>query len=495
MTETPPYFAKTALSGFASNGAAQAIKIGLQFLSVIILARFLSPEDFGLIAAVAPLLAFVILFQDIGLQQAVIQRKEMSEEQFNQVFWFTVAIGSTCMVIVMVLSPGIAAFYGDVRLTEITFITSFTLLFNSIGALPLGLLSRNLKFSSVALVNIIGAVIGFIAAMIAVSVGLGYWALVFSPLFMALASTISAFVFSKWKPSKPDFKIDREMFSFGANLTGFNILNFFSRNLDNILIGRYLGTSALGFYDLAYKLLLFPIRSINDPLSKVIVPILSKMQDDKERLRRVYLRTLGLMLLLTVPGIAAVTIAAEDIILILLGEKWLGIVPVFSWLGIASLIQVMNNSTGWIFISQGYTSTMFKWGIYSSITIISSFIIGIQFGLVGVAMAYTIVSYTLNFPVLYTIMGHVGPVRTNDFMMLQLPLLAAAALSYLIMLSLFRETMGLSGISYILITLIVSYSLALSTYTLHRLGRSSLKEIAELSSKAKDFLDKKKAKN
>lgn len=431
MTAQAQQLGRIALRGGALTAAAQAIKIAVQFVSVVVLARMLAPEDFGLVASVGPIIAFVGLFQNLGLQQAVIQRQQIDQSQLNQVFWISTLAGLCCTAIIAGLSPAVSAFYGDARMTGITLAAATPLLFGSLAALPLALMNRNLQFGQLAINDVVTALAGLVAAIAAAYAGLGYWALVIGPAVGAIVTLLGAWLATRWKPGRPNLRVEREILSFGANLTGFNLVNFFSRNLDNILIGKFSGAIELGFYDRAYKLLLFPLQNINQPLSRLMVPLLSRIQDDKPRFRELYLRTNWLLAFITVPGIAALTIAAEPVVTILFGERWLAVAPIFAWLGIAGLMQPVSSTTGWIFICQGKTGTMLRWGVYSALTTVLSFVIGLKWGAVGVAAAYAISGYALRLPVLAVMLGRTGPVSALDFLLVQGLLIVAAAVAWL----------------------------------------------------------------
>jgi PST family polysaccharide transporter len=409
---------RTALRGGLVTGAAQAVRMLVQLASVVVLARLLIPEDFGLVASVGPIVAFVGLFQNLGLQSAVIQRKEIGESQLNQVFWITTFVGLVCTVVIVALSPAVAVFYGDQRMTAITIAAALPLLLGSLTALPLALMNRHMKFGQLALNDVYAAIVGLLVAAAAAYFGMGYWSLVIGPAASAAIALMAAWWATRWMPGRPDFRVDRDIISFGANLTGFNLVNFFSRNLDNILIGRYSGPVELGYYDRAYKLLLFPLQNITQPLSRVMIPLMSRIQDDKARFRDIYMRTNWLLAMVTMPGIAALTLAAQPTVSILFGEQWLPVAPIFVWLGIASLIQPVSSTTGWIFICQGETKTMFRWGIFSSLTTVLPFFIGLRWGASGVAAAYAISGY-LRIPVLAWLVQRVGPVSALDFVSVQ----------------------------------------------------------------------------
>ncbi|AWM29202.1 MAG: lipopolysaccharide biosynthesis protein [Sinorhizobium fredii] len=419
MNKETIQFGRVALRGGLVTGGAQVVRMVIQFVSVVVLARLLAPEDFGLVASVSPIVAFVGLFQNLGLQQAVIQRKEIGERELNQVFWISTLVGLVCTLVVVALSPAIAAFYGDQRMTAIAIAAALPLLLGSLAALPLALMNRHLQFGKLALNDVYAAVVGLLVTATAAYFGMGYWSLVIGPAASAAVALLAAWWATRWMPGRPAFRIDRDIISFGANLTGFNLVNFFSRNLDNILIGKFSGPVELGYYDRAYKLLLFPLQNITQPLSRVMIPLMSRIQEDKARFRDIYMRTNWLLAAVTMPGIAALTCAAEPTVSLLFGEQWLPVAPIFAWLGVASLMQPVSSTTGWIFICQGETKTMFRWGIYSSLTTVLSFVAGLQWGAIGVAAAYAISGYVLRVPVLAWLLQRVGPVSARDFLYVQ----------------------------------------------------------------------------
>ncbi|MCA1404290.1 lipopolysaccharide biosynthesis protein [Ensifer sp. IC3342] len=454
-------FGRLALRGGLVTGGAQAIRMVIQFVSVVVLARLLAPEDFGLVASVSPVVAFVGLFQNLGLQQAVIQRKEIGETELNQVFWISTLVGLICTLVVIALSPAIAVFYGDQRMTAIAIAAALPLLLGSLAALPLALMNRHLKFGQLALNDVYAAVVGLLVTAGAAYLGLGYWSLVIGPAASAAVALMAAWWATRWMPGRPAFAIDRDIISFGANLTGFNLVNFFSRNLDNVLIGKFSGPIQLGYYDRAYKLLLFPLQNITQPLSRVMIPLMSRIQEDKPRFRDIYMRTNWLLAAVTMPGIAALTLAAEPTVSILFGEQWLPVAPIFAWLGIASLMQPVSSTTGWIFICQGETKTMFRWGIYSSLTTVLSFVAGLQWGAIGVAAAYAISGYILRVPVLAWLLQRVGPVSAMDFLYVQGLFLISALAAWICYRLLPEVLTGSSDILALASAICLNYGLAL----------------------------------
>lgn len=460
MSESAGQFARTALRGGLVTGAAQAVKVAVQFLSVIVMARLLVPEDFGLVASVSPIVAFVGLFQNLGLQQAVIQRKEITQRQLNQVFWVTVLVGVVSTLAILALSPAVAAFYGDGRMVLITIAAGLPLLLGSVSALPLSLMNRNLQFGRLALNDILMALTSFLSAAAAAYAGFGYWSLLIGSAASTLVSMLAAWNAVRWKPDRPAWRLDGDILSFGANLTGFNLVNFFARNLDNILIGRFSGPVELGYYDRGYKLLLFPLQNINQPLTRVMVPLLSRIQDDKARFRDIYLRTNWMLAAITIPGIAALVCSSHQVIALLFGERWLPVAPIFFWLGLAGIVQPVSSTTGWIFVCQGRTRTMFRWGIYSAGTTVLSFFAGLHWGAAGVAAAYAISGYVLRVPVLAVLVQRVGPVSALDFLSIQGLFAVAALLSWFVYHALPAALTENGDIAAIAVAAVVSYAIA-----------------------------------
>jgi PST family polysaccharide transporter len=211
------------------------------------------------------------------------------------------------------------------------------------------------------------------------------------------------------------------MLKFGSNVTGFNLVNFLSRNADNILIGRFFGGHQLGLYDRAYRLLLFPITQLHGPIGQVMVPLLSRLQGDPNRYRLTYLKTVSLMMACSQPGIVFAIVFADDVFNILMGPVWAGASPIFQWLGVAALHQVMSSTTGWLYLSQGRGAELFSIGTAGSVVTVASFAAGLPWGAVGVAAAYSVVNYVVLVPLIWWAAGRRGPVSTKHLVGVALP--------------------------------------------------------------------------
>jgi len=473
-SNAPPSLIGHAVRGGIVIGFAQLIRIGVQFLSVVVLSRLLVPEDFGLVASVTPVVGFVSMFQDLGYGQAIIQRRDITQEQISSIFWTTLALGSCCAMVVILASPAVAWFFHDKRLLLITVAASATLLLGSLMSVPSGLLNRQLNFRGLALSDALGAISGLVCAVVAAYLGARYWSLMISSAVSSLVIVIGYWRCARWKPNRPKAQfVDKEIGRFGANLTGFTFVNYFARNLDNILIGHKAGSVPLGYYDRAYKLLYFPIQNINGPLYRVMTPLLSRVQDDKSRFREMFLRSSGQLTLLIVPAMAALVAVSHEFVVLVFGARWAPVAPIFFYLGINGLLQPLGNATGWIFISQGRTDVMFRLGIVTSVITVGSFLVGLHLGgAVGLAAAYAFSEHFLKSPIQYAVLHRLGPVTAWDLCGHQIPLLLAAGFTLGVVHYVLRGAFGMHGVAVITLSLVISYMAALVVTAMRPAGKA-----------------------
>lgn len=391
-----------SVRGGAVTMAAQGAIFFLRMGSTIVLARLLTPQDFGLIAMVTVITGFVAMFKDMGLSMATVQKAEINHAQISTLFWINVVLSLFMMLVTATLAPVIALFYGEPRLTWITLALASTFIFGGFTVQHQALLRRQMHFGTLALIQIISMVVGIITAIIAALYGAGYWSLVLMQLATAITIAIGVWVGCDWRPGLPKRGTGvRSMLAFGGNLTGFNFMNYFARNLDHVLIGRFWGPGQLGLYSKAYGLLLLPLQQITGPITAVAIPSLSRLQNDAERYLKYYLKAISLIAFLTMPGVMFLIIMSDEIIGLVLGQQWTGASRIFAVLGISALIQPVLSTVGWLFVSTGRTDRMFRWGIFSSLCIVVSFIVGLPFGAIGVATAYTICILLLAVPALW----------------------------------------------------------------------------------------------
>ena len=377
--------------GGAVTLSAQAVKFVLQLGSTAILARLLTPADFGLVAMVAAFTGFVSLFKDLGLSMATVQRTEVTHEQVSTLFWINVALSVLLMGIAAALAPAVAWFYGEPKLTWIMLAVAGTFIFGGLSAQHTALLRRQMRFMALATIEISSIAAGIVVAILMAWRGFGYWSLVAMGAGSAASTMAGCWVLSGWRPGMPRrHSRVMPMLKFGGNLTGFSVLNHANRNLDNVVIGWGLGAGPLGIYSKAYALLLLPIQQINAPIAAVALPTLSRLQTDPMRYRSYYLQAVGFIALVGMPIVTYAFADASVLILAVLGEQWGDAVPVFRILAPAALVGTLNVAPGWILVSLGRAGRLFRWSMLSTPVTIVGFVIGLQWGIEGVATAFSI---------------------------------------------------------------------------------------------------------
>jgi len=414
-----------------SQGATLVLTIG----STMVLARLLTPSDFGLLAMVAPIVGFVGLFKDLGLSMATIQRDQIDHGQISTLFWINVAASVALAALTMILAPLVGSFYGDPRTVWITVAFAWMMILGGMTAQHLALIQRQMRFGSLAVVEIVAAAAGVASGITAALLGCGYWSLVIMQAATATANLAMVWSLNGWRPGLPVRGSGiGDMLKFGGNLTGATAMGYVARNIDNVLIGKAWGEMALGLYSKAYTLLLYPLYQINTPVSRVAIPALSRLQKEPERYRAAYLNIVDKILLATLPGIVTLVVASDWIVDIILGPQWKGAVEIFFWLGIAAFTQPLTNTTGWLFITQGRTGEQLRLSVVGSLLVALAVLVGLPWGPVGVAASYAISGLFVRTPIVLWAVTRHGPVGFGDFAAVAAPFLLSAAVMSAVLL-------------------------------------------------------------
>jgi PST family polysaccharide transporter len=391
--------------------AGQAWRFVISLASAIILGRLLTPADFGLLATLAPVVALAELIRDLGFSQAIVQRAEVTKAQSDGIFWISMMIAGLISLAMLSTSAIVAHYFHEPRLRGLLVAQSLSMLISSCAAQPFAFLNRQLKFTQIALTDTIGATIGLIISATGAWLTHSYWAIFVGGVAQTTINLVLASYFSRWRPGAP--VLDRHVFDmvkFGANVSVANLFNFLSRNTDNLLIAKADGPVQLGLYDRSYKLMLLPLSQLTWPIARVLVPTLSRLSDDEERYRSVYFKAITLLMVAAQPGLILAAIFARPLVLGLLGPRWSGVPPIFIWLALAGIHQLVTGSFNWLFISQGRAKELAILSLFLSVTTILSFLIGLPGGPVGVAAAYAISDYLVRVPVSMWRVGRTGPV-------------------------------------------------------------------------------------
>lgn len=393
---------KSLQSGLISF-AAQPLKLALGIGSTSLLARLLTPADFGLVAMVAPLLALVDSLSNFGLETATIQREKLSDEQVSTSFWLSLKINAVVIGVMMLMAPVLAWFYGEEKLTGITLAMAVGALSVCLAFQHKSLLKRQMRFGVLTLIDVGSLLIAAGSAITAAFLNWGYWALVLQLVVMQLTQSIAYWMICDWRPKRyvKNAQLDsnvRAMFSYGANLTGFRFITRIGMQLDRILVGYVSGAGALGLYHVAYKWAYFSFEQVYNPLFDVAVSSFSRAYQDPGLYRAYCRRGLMSLFALCLPALAFLFVEAQDVLLVLLGNQWLEAVPLFRLLAIGVFFGSMYRVTKWLYVSSGQTKRQLRWGLIHTPTMIVAVTIGSQWGAYGVALGYTSALCLLSVP-------------------------------------------------------------------------------------------------
>ncbi len=469
-----------AVRGGVVTLSAQMAMIAIQMASVIILSRLLPPEDFGIIAMIMALIAFMTLFRDMGLSTASIQKVTLSNEQVSTLFWVNVAAGLVLTALVLALSPLVAWFYSRPELQAVCAALSASFLITSVGAQHGAMMQRELRFLPKAIADVSGALVNLLIACTLAFKGFGYWSLAVGTIAGTLTTTTLYLALGRFRVGRPRRGQGiREMLGFGADVTGFEIANYFSRNLDNILLGRIWGPSALGAYSRAYQLMMLPIYSLRTPINAVAFPVLSRLRSDPVAFRHYYCRVSTLLAFLSMPLMAFLCVNSRNVISVSIGDKWLSVVPIFVLLGITGFIQPVAGLRGMVLLSLGHSRRYLIWGVLNAAAVCLSFVIGVNWGPEGIALAYALVNYAILYPSLVFSFKD-SPLSTSDFFRsISLPLLGSAIASATNFLLLRTITLS-SPIETIAINCVVFTTAYMACIAIVPKGRETLKFYARL---------------
>lgn len=422
------------LSGLGWSGVAQVVRQLLQFIVSVILARLLSPEEFGLIGMIIVFTGFAGLFSELGLGAALIQKLDMDERHLNSVFWVNIGAGIILTGTIVGAAPLIASFYDEPALRPLTMLIALNFIIGSFNVVQNALLNKNMDFRRLAQIQITATSLAGIIGITMALTGFGVWSLVWQSLMLTTVSVVMMWWVSAWRPTL-SFETGalKELLGFSSNLLGFHILNYWMRNLDNVLIGKFIGSSALGIYTRAYSLMLLPVSQISRVVSKVMFPALSTIQHDIERVKRIYLRSTRTIALVTFPLMIGLLVVAKPFIITVYGDKWREVIPILQIFCLTGIAQSIGTTVGWIYTSQGRTDIMLKWGIFSGIVRGIAFIIGLRWGVIGVAVAYVLSGYVILWYPSWTIPGRLINLRFSEMLRnLSTPFYCATAMGVLV---------------------------------------------------------------
>lgn len=379
-------------------GLAQAIKILLQLVSVTLLARLLTPKDYGLMAMTLAVANFAGIFRDSGISAAIIQVSDLSERHKSTAFWCSAVIGLLVGGGVCGVAQFASSYFNEPELSRILLFLAITFPLAGISAPNQAVMERAGMFKALAGIEVLAQLCGLIVAILMAASDFGVYALVAQNITAVVVVAVMQFRLS---PLKVHFAIDRhaaaEIMSFGRGVLGFNVVNYFSRNSDTYIVGRVLGAGSLGVYNLAYRLMLFPLQSVTLVANRAMYPVLSRQKNSREELSSTYCNGVHFISLVTFPVMAGLWAVNDTFVSVVFGNRWVDLGAVIYWLAPVGMLQSITSTTGPVLMAVGMTSRLFRLGLLGALTQVSGIIVGAGFGLPQTALGYLIGNVAYSF--------------------------------------------------------------------------------------------------
>jgi PST family polysaccharide transporter len=385
-----------AVRGVFWTGAGQVVRQVVQIVGSIVLARLLAPEDFGLLGMAMFVIGIGQLFADFGIGSAIVQARADDRVVLSSCFWLNVIVAGGLALLVAAASPLVARFYARPDLTVLVAVLAANLLLAGLQAVPLALLYRDMRFADLARVQVLGSLFGALAAILLAWRGFGVWALVVQPLAGSAVALLMALRATRWSPQWTlRWSEVAPLARFSAALLGTNLVGYANRNSDGLLVGRFLGASALGIYSMAIQIMLYPLQQVSSVIVRVLFPTLVQIRDDVPRLRGAYLRAVGGIAVITFPMMAGLFAVADDFVAVVFGPGWTALAPlikIVAWVGMA---QSVGTTIGTIYLATGHAGLALRVTLTSAPILIAGMAAGLPWGVRGVAIGYALASFAL----------------------------------------------------------------------------------------------------
>ena len=461
--DTRSTLTQKTVSGAFWASASRFGQQGLSLVATAILAHLLPPRVYGIVGMSSIATGFIALFTDMGMSSAIVQREVIDDHFLSSLFWTSLVLGVGASAMLLAAAPAVANFYHEPQLVSVFYTLSVGFIFSGVALVPYSLMNRQMAFKSIAIVELVASAAGSgLAVGLAVS-GAGLWSLVFSSLGSSALRATLICIIGGWRPKFVWIRADvRSIARYSLNLSGFSVFNYFTRNADNLLIGRYLGATQLGYYQLAYNLMLYPIQTIGQVLGRVLFPAFARVQHENCRFRDAYLRVSGFIALAAFPLMVGLFLTADNLIGVVFGQMWLPCVPLVMILCPVGMMQAVGTTVGQIYTAKGRTDWMFYWGLGAGIVTVASFVLGLRWGAFGVAACYVTASGLLTYP------GFAIPFRLIDLSMIGFAksLTTASRYSLLMAVAVVLTKVGLArfGVTAPLPVLVVMVAVGATVY-------------------------------
>jgi O-antigen/teichoic acid export membrane protein len=380
-----------AVRGAGVTVFAQGLVFAAQLISTVVLARLLMPSDFGLVAMVTTFSLVFMSFGQNGYAEAVMQREQLDHPLASNLFWITSGAGLVLAIGFAAAGPLLARFYGDPRVVRLAAVISVTIFLNSTSVVHVALLKRALRFSVTSAIDIVSMVVSVSVSIVLAKRGLGYWALVAAFIVRPVVQSLGAWSQCRWLPSLPRRGVagTGSVVRFALHVYGRFSFNYTTRNTDNLLVGWRFGSTSLGFYKKAYDLFLLPANQLLIPVSDVVLSTLSRLERGSAEYRRYFLNGLSLLSFVGLGAGALLTLVGKDLIRVLLGAKWGPAGHIFTFFGPGIGIMLIYFTSGLIHLSIGRADRWFRWVVLEFGVTVLLFCVGLRWGPVGIASAWS----------------------------------------------------------------------------------------------------------
>ena len=361
----------------------------ISIATTALLARILSPGDYGLVGMVATLTALLLVFSDMGLSWATVQRDQLTRIQVSNLFWVNIVAGGALWGVCALLAPVVSDFYRQPDLIAITTVMGASFLLSGIAVQPIALMQRQMRYKEIATMEVFSLLAGAGAGIASAIAGHGYWALVVQALVVQVVRGAIALPRSGLGVMAPRSGVNTaSLLSFGGLIAINGLLIYLARNFDSVLIGRWWGSEALGHYNRAYFLMMLPSMLATGVLTRLMVPSLAAFQDDHDRFGAAYRRAVALVAFVGCPMAAGLALTAEEAVRLVYGEKWVSVAPMVVWLSIAGVTQPIYNTTGWLFTAAGKAKAYLLLTVMNAVVLVIGFFVAVSHGVLAVSAVY-----------------------------------------------------------------------------------------------------------
>jgi PST family polysaccharide transporter len=386
-----------ALKGIVWSGARVWGSRIISFLAFAVLSRLLAPKDFGIVAMASLFISFIQTFQDQGLGDAIVQRRDLQQEHLDTAFWTNLLMGCLLTLLGFGCSNFIAGLFHESQLVLVIRWLSLSFVLAGLSGTQQAILRRNLAFKELALRSLCASIAGGIIGLWLAILGLGVWSLVFQNLVTALIGVVVLWKVSQWRPKfRFSFTHFKELFTFGINIVGIQILNFFNRHADDLLIGYFLGPTQLGFYTVAYRLVAIMTDLLTSVTNAVAFPIFSRLQHEPERMGRAFYQVTYYTSLISFPAFIGVAVIAPELVVVVFGRQWTPSIPVMQVLAFIGILHSMAYFYSSIFMAGGKPVWSLCITLANAVSNVIAFVFAVQWGIVAVAAAYVLRGYLLS---------------------------------------------------------------------------------------------------